>query len=85
MTEEQLKNGQNLLERINRLEKKIKRWEQAEKLVGVKIRIPTDYPCRTEDYEETDTSYLNFEEMKMLVLARMNKRLEQLKQEFESL
>lgn len=84
MTEEQLKNGQNLLERINRLEKKIKRWEQAEKLVNVKIRIPTD-SYRSEDYEETDTSYLNFEEMKMLVLARMNKRLEQLKQEFEAL
>lgn len=53
--------------------------------MGVKIRIPIDYPCRTEDYEETDTSYINFEEMKMLVLARMNKRLEQLKQEFEAL
>lgn len=85
MTEEQLKNGQNLLERINRPEKKITRWEQAEKLVSVKIRIPNDYSCRTEDYEETETSYLNFEEMKMLVLARMNKRLEQLKQEFETL
>lgn len=85
MTEEQLKNGQNLLERINRLEKRIKRWEQADRLASVRIRIPIDYPCRTEDYEETDTSYLNFEEMKMLVLARMNRRLEQLKQEFEAL
>lgn len=85
MTEEQLKNGQNLLERINRLESRIKRWEQAEKLVGVRVRIPTECSYRTEDYEETDTSYINFEETKMLVLARMNKRLEQLKQEFEAL
>lgn len=84
MTEEQLKNGQNLLERINRLEKRIRRWEQAERLYSVKIRIPTD-SYRNEDYEETETSYFNFEEMKMLVLARMNKKLEQLKEEFETL
>lgn len=53
--------------------------------MSVRIRIPIDYPCRTEDYEEAETSYINFEEMKMLVLARMNRRLEQLKQEFEAL
>lgn len=87
MTEEQLKKGQNLIDKINRLEKRIAIWNKSTGIHYFTISYPDErYSCQEETYEDGYVSdYIDFDVIKTLVLSNMNKRLDELKEQFRKL
>lgn len=87
MTEEQLKEGQDLIEKIKRLEKRIEIWSKSTEIHHLVLSYPSKlYNCQSETYEDHNVSaYVDFNVIKTLVLSNMNKRLNELKEQFEDL
>ena len=87
MTEEQLKDGQNLIDKINRLEKRIAVWNKSTRIHHLTISYPNErYSYQEETYEDNNVSaYIDFDVIKTLVLSNMNKRLNALKEQFKNL
>ena len=87
MTEEQLRNGQNLIDKINRLEKRIAVWNKSTGIHHLTISYPGErYSCQEEIYDDGYVSdYIDFDVIKTLVLSNMNKRLNELKEQFQNL
>lgn len=87
MTEEQLKEGQDLIDKIKRLEKKIKIWNKSIEINHLVLSYPSEiYSCQSETYEDCNVSaYIDFDVIKTLVLSNMNKRLNELKEQFQDL
>lgn len=84
MTDEQLKRGQMLSEKIGELKERIYRWERANKVQSLTIHYPTDYPAGGEDYTESGF-YVNFGVLKTLTLQAMRTELEKLEKEYAEL
>lgn len=83
MTNEQLQNGAKLAEKIGALEAQLEGWKRA-------IRFPYDYVTlysKGDDrsFDKIKTSYIDFDVMKTLAIARIEKELNELKIEFENL
>ena len=87
MTEKQLTEGQKLIDKINRLEKRIAVWNKSTRIHHLTISCPDErYSCREETYEDVCISdYIDFNVIKTLVLSNMNKRLNGLKEQFQNL
>lgn len=82
MTEEKLKRGQELLERIEELSRQKKIWEISKGFASITLREEKDY----RSYENNvTTSFINFDETKLLVLAKIQKRIDELRDEFDKL
>lgn len=86
MTDEQLKRGQELKNRIDRLTSKIEYWERATGIVEIHLQ----YPIRDGYFGENrtftdDGKYVNFEVLKTLTLQTMKTRLEELEKEYREL
>lgn len=82
MTEENLKLGNDILKKIKSLEEEKKYWEAATKFSRVEIKYGTIYENMEKD---VDPSMLNFEEIKLLTLAKISKLIEELKSKFSNL
>lgn len=81
MNTEQLEKGGKLAERINRLQKQKEYWEKARKFKdGVEMDI--DGYSR---YVEVMAHYADFETIRVLQLAGINKLLDEAKTEFSNL
>lgn len=81
MTNEQLNKGQELFHKIEILEKQLKRWKKA-------IRIPGNEICVTDsdgDKSMVYVKYIDFNVMKTLSVAAIEKELIELKNEFAKL
>lgn len=83
MTNEQLQNGAKLAEKIGALEAQLEGWKCA-------IRFTYDYVTlysKGDDrsFDKIKTSYIDFDVMKTLTIARIEKELNELKIEFENL
>lgn len=83
MTNEQLQNGAKLAEKIGALEAQLEGWKRA-------IRFTYDYVTlysKGDDrsFDKIKTSYIDFDVMKTLTIARIEKELNELKTEFENL
>lgn len=87
MTEEQLKDGQNLIDKIKTLEKRIAAWNKSTKIHHIVLSNPSERcSYQMETYEDHNISaYIDFDVIKTLVLANMNKRLEGLEEQFRKL
>lgn len=87
MTEKQLTEGKNLIDKINRLEKRIAVWNKSTGIHHLAISYPDErYSCKEETYEDGYISdYIDFNVIKTLVLSNMNKRLNELKEQFQNL
>lgn len=82
MTEEKLKKGQELLEKIEKLSKQKKRWEISKEFACISLRGEDGY----RSYENNvNTSFINFDETKLLVLAKIQKAIDELRSEFDRL
>ena len=86
MTDEQLKQGQGLKSRIDRVRGKIEYWEKA---TGV-IEIHLQYQFRDGYLEEKrnfvdEGEFVNFDVLKTLTLQSMRTELEKLEKEYREL
>lgn len=87
MTEEQLTEGKNLINKIKSLEKRIEIWNKSTRVDHLVLFYPSErYSGQSETYEDYNTSaYIDFDIIKTLVLSNMNKRLNELKEQFQNL
>lgn len=79
MTEEKLNKGGELIKRIKRLIEQKEKWEEANAIHKIELSTAIAY-CYDVDY-----SFVNFEDMKLLALARIQKLIDELQKEFDAL
>ena len=86
MTEEKLNKGGELIKRINHLIEQRKKWEEANAIHRIELSTTTTLTyCEQSKYMDVDNSFVNFEDIKLLALARIQKRIDQLQKEFDAL
>ena len=84
MTEEKLNKGGELIKRIKRLIKQKEKWEEANAIHKIELSTTIAY-CRQSKYMDVDYSFVNFEDMKLLALTRIQKLIDELQKEFDAL
>lgn len=84
MTDEQLKRGQDLSEKIGELRERISKWERADKIRSLTVHYPTDYPAGGNEFNDSGF-YVNFGVLKTLTLQAMRTKLEELEKEYREL
>lgn len=82
MTTEQLQNGAKLAEKIEKLEAQLLGWKTAKRFYYQTISL---YSETGSCYDKINPEYVNFEVLKTLTIARIEKELNELKQQFEKL
>lgn len=83
MAEEKLNKGGELIKRIKRLIEQKEKWEEANAIHKIELSTAIAY-CGTK-YMDVDYSFVNFEDMKLLALARIQKLIDELQKEFDAL
>lgn len=81
MTREQLQKGNELSCRIDSLQKEQSKWERAERISNLEVESKDSY----NRYYEIGCKFINFEELKLLVIAKIQKEITRLQNEFNSL
>lgn len=84
MTEEKIKQGEELLERLNRLKDQRKRWERGVCFHEVKLADAKEY-SREQSTFKINSSFINFDEVKLLTIAKIDKRISEVQEEFDRL
>lgn len=83
MTTEQLENGAKLAEQIGALEAQLEGWKRATRFTYEQITLYSKGDGRS--FDKMKTAYIDFDVLKTLTIARIEKELNELKQQFESL
>lgn len=85
MTEEKLNKGEELIKRIKCLIEQKEKWKEANAIHEIELlSIKTPY-CGQSKHYIVDNSFVNFEDIKLLALARIQKHIDQLQKEFDVL
>ena len=84
MTEEKLNKGGELIKRIKYLIEQKEKWEEANAIRRIELSTTITY-CGQSKYMDVDYSFVNFEDIKLLALAKIQKRIDQLQKEFDAL
>lgn len=84
MTEEKLNKGGELIKRIKCLIEQKEKWEEANTIHRIELSTTIAY-CGQSKYMDVDYSFVNFEDMKLLALARIQKLIDELQKEFDAL
>lgn len=84
MTEEKIKKGRELLERLNKLKDQKSRWERGVCFFIVEISDSIRYNGAQHTYS-VDDSFINFDEVKLLAIAKLNRRISEVQEEFDEL
>ena len=82
MTEEKLNKGGEPIKHIKRLIEQKEKWEEANAIHKIELSTTITY-CRQSRY--VDYSFVNFEDMKLLALTRIQKLIDELQKEFDAL
>jgi hypothetical protein len=82
MTEEKVKKGEELLKKLSYLKDQRQRWEKGEKIFRLEVYTTTNYG---RDVISIDDSFINFNEVKLLAIAKINKRIDEVQKEFDEL
>lgn len=84
MTTEQLQNGAKLAEAIEKLEAQLAGWKAAKRFTyqNTNLYVPEQ---GGRQLDKIETQYIDFEVLKTLTIARIEKELNELKQQFEKL
>lgn len=86
MTEEKLNKGKELIKHIKHLIGQKEKWEEANAIHKIELSTAiTCYDYEQSKYIEVDDSFVNFEDMKLLALARIQKRIDELQKQFNAL
>lgn len=84
MTEGKVKQAEELLKKLDYLKDQKRRWE-----IGQEIRCLE--VCNRDNYGhvgsvlQIDKDFINFQNMKLLVIARIEKRLKEVQEQFDNL
>lgn len=78
MTQETLKRAEELFEAIRGLINQKDKWNNTNGICNVQLKDGMAYT-------PVNVAYIDFEVLRTLVLAKINKELEQLQEEFDSL
>lgn len=84
MTEEKIKQGEELLKKLEYLKDQKKRWELAKKIRRLELYTLTNY-SRDGLVLEVKSEFINFDDLKLLVLAKLDKRIKEVQEEFDNL
>lgn len=82
MTEEKVKKGEELPKKLSYLKDQRQRWEKGEKIFRLEVYTTTNYG---RDVISIDDSFINFNEVKLLAIAKINKRIDEVQREFDEL
>lgn len=78
MTEEKIKQGEELLNRLRRLKDQKEKWERGVRFSRVEL-------VGDKEYLNIDSSFINFDEVKLLAIAKIDKRISEVQEEFDKL
>lgn len=84
MTEEKIKQGEELLKKLAHLKDQKERWELAKKIRKLELCTLTDYG-RDGLVLEVKGEFINFDDLKLFVLAKIERRLKEVQTEFDNL
>lgn len=84
MTEEKVKQSEKLLEKLNKLKDQRKRWERGACFYRIELADAEDY-SRAQSTFKIDSSFINFDEVKLLTIAKIDKRISEVQEEFDRL
>lgn len=84
MTEEKIKQGEELLKKLSWLKEQKKKWEAGQEIKSLELCNRSDYN-RIDRVMEVSNSFINFEELKLLALARIDKRIGEVQKQFDNL
>lgn len=79
MTEEKVEKGKELLMKLGRLKAQKERWQDAVSIKELRV-----IDCNHNIYC-IDGCFINFEEVKLLVLAKIDRRIDEIQREFDNL
>lgn len=84
MTEEKIKQGEELIKKLNHLKDQKRRWEAGQEIKSLELCNRSDYG-HVDRVMEVDKGFINFQDLKLLVIARIEKRLKEVQTEFDNL
>ena len=84
MTEEKIKKGKELLERLSKLKDQKSRWERGVCFFRVEIADSMKYNGAQHTCSVDDSS-INFDEVKLLAIAKLDRRISEVQEEFDEL
>lgn len=79
MTEERINEGKELLKKLNCLKEQKRRWEMAKGFY--RLEVETD----RGDALNVNVSFINFSEVKLLTIAKIDRRINEVQKEFDEL
>ena len=84
MTEEKVKQGEELLKKLSRLKDQRDRWERGVCFFRLELADVKEYNRRQNTFS-IDASFINFDEVKLLAIAKIDKRISEVQEEFDRL
>ena len=84
MTEEKIKRGEELLKKLSHIRGQRKRWEIAVRFFRIEVSDTIVYD-RNQKVLSVEDGFINFNELKLLVLAKIDRRIEEVQREFDEL
>ena len=84
MTEEKIKRGEELIKKLSHLRDERRRWEIAVRFFRIEVSDTMTYD-RTQKVFSVGDDFINFNELKLLVLAKIDRRIEEVQTEFDEL
>lgn len=84
MTKEKIKQGEELLKKLSWLEDQKERWEVCQKIKCLELCTLDSYGHIGKVMQVSD-NFIDFEYLKLLALARIDKRINEVQKEFDNL
>ena len=84
MTKEKVKQGEELLQRLDKLKDQRKMWEEGMRFCKVELANTKEYSMDQSTFK-IDSSFINFDEVKLLAITKINKRISEVQEEFDRL
>lgn len=79
MTEEKVKEGQRLLDKLDKLRKEKDNWERTISISELRLKLSVAGSVRV------DESFINYDDLKLLVISKIQRRIDEVQQQFNNL
>lgn len=79
MTEEKVKEGQRLLDKLDRLRREKGSWERTISISELRLKLNSSVSIRV------DESFINYDDLKLLVISKIQRRIDEVQQQFNNL
>ena len=85
MAEEKLNKSGELIKHIKHLIEQKEKWKEANAIHKIELSTTIAYCKQSKYIMDVDYSFVDFEDMKLLALARIQKLIDELQKEFDAL